>query len=214
MPEILPHGIVHGYPDEDAFLDSRSIANRLLDLCEENRLVGEDDLQALLYFSHGLHLMRTGKHLIYGDFEAHDGGPRLPSMWSSMRGIQEVVDVDTKGRRVFPPPLALTPEDRRRMAEKRRNHAISYRFLRRDIARETVHRAEGPTHPEVLSTLFAVVETYGRLPSRDLRALACAQGAPWHFTVEQAKTTLNLGMQISDETIRERFKFHKRVIPN
>lgn len=66
--------------------DSRSVANLLLD--EADRLhikIKHIALQKLLYFAHGLFLVRTRKPLVSGYFEAWQYGPVHPAVYRSFK---------------------------------------------------------------------------------------------------------------------------------
>ena len=64
--------------------DPRAICNLILDEARR-RPVTHVALQKLLYFSHGLYLLRTGKPLVRGYFEAWRHGPVHPGVYKSFK---------------------------------------------------------------------------------------------------------------------------------
>jgi uncharacterized phage-associated protein len=54
-----------------------------------------------------------------------------------------------------------------------------------------------------------VVNAYGGLSAGRLVDLSHAKNAPWSYVVENSKLRPMLGLRISDNVIRERFRFHK-----
>jgi Uncharacterized phage-associated protein len=66
--------------------DPRSVANLLLDLAEEQHLpITNLALQKLLYFAHGHFLIRTGRPLLSGSFEAWQYGPVHPAVYREFK---------------------------------------------------------------------------------------------------------------------------------
>ena len=66
-----------------------------------------------------------------------------------------------------------------------------------------------PDDPEVVQHIRRVMSSYGRLTPGRLVDISHAKDAPWHFIVESAKHTVAIGLRISDDVIKERFKHHK-----
>lgn len=66
-----------------------------------------------------------------------------------------------------------------------------------------------PNDAEVVDHIRRVMASYGRLTPGRLVDISHARDAPWHFVVETAKSTVAIGLRISDDVIRERFKHHK-----
>lgn len=70
--------------------DPRAVANLLLDLAgheEDCPLpISNLALQKLLYFAHGHFLIRTGKPLVQGAFEAWTFGPVHPAVYQAFKG--------------------------------------------------------------------------------------------------------------------------------
>lgn len=74
--------------------DPRSVANLLLDLADRQRLpITNLALQKLLYFAHGHFLIRTGKALVSGSFEAWQYGPVHPAVYREFKvaGAQPIL---------------------------------------------------------------------------------------------------------------------------
>ncbi|WP_112795590.1 type VI toxin-antitoxin system SocA family antitoxin [Rhizobium sp. SYY.PMSO] len=66
--------------------DPRAVANLMLD--EAGRIdlgLGHIQLQKLLYFSHGIHLIQTKSPLVSGYFEAWQYGPVHPTVYRSFK---------------------------------------------------------------------------------------------------------------------------------
>ena len=66
--------------------DPRGVANLLLDVADAERLrITNLALQKLIYFAHGIHLMKTKEPLVSGYFEAWQYGPVHPSVYRAFR---------------------------------------------------------------------------------------------------------------------------------
>lgn len=67
--------------------DPRAVANLLLDLAdrEDALSITHIALQKLLYFAHGHFLIRTGKPLVSGAFEAWKYGPVHPAVYQAFK---------------------------------------------------------------------------------------------------------------------------------
>lgn len=69
--------------------DPRAVANLLLDIADRSEggplPITHIALQKLLYFAHGHHLIRSGKPLISGAFEAWTYGPVHPAVYREFR---------------------------------------------------------------------------------------------------------------------------------
>ncbi|MEO0882915.1 MAG: type II toxin-antitoxin system antitoxin SocA domain-containing protein [Pseudomonadota bacterium] len=72
--------------------DARAVSNLILDEAGRSRIT-HVALQKLLYFSHGLHLQRTGEPLVKGYFEAWQHGPVHPAVYQAFKaaGAQPIV---------------------------------------------------------------------------------------------------------------------------
>lgn len=65
---------------------------------------------------------------------------------------------------------------------------------------------------ECRQTVSRVLDAYGQLSAGRLVELSHAPNAPWSFVVENSKVRPMLGLRITDNVIRERFKFHKFAV--
>jgi uncharacterized phage-associated protein len=66
-----------------------------------------------------------------------------------------------------------------------------------------------PENPEVKRHIERVMLSYGSLTPGRLVDISHAKDAPWHFIVNKGRTSIAFGLRISDDVIRDRFKFHK-----
>jgi uncharacterized phage-associated protein len=100
--------------------DPRAIANMLLDIAGSDEVGGLPisnlALQKLLYFAHGLFLIRTGQPLVQGGFEAWTYGPVHPAVYQAFKAEGgQPIRTRAEGRNVMTGaarPLA-TPTDPR-----------------------------------------------------------------------------------------------------
>lgn len=83
--------------------DPRAVANLLLDLADQMKIgVSNLALQKLLYFAHGHFLIRTGKPLVFGGFEAWTYGPVHPAAYQAFKGEEERhITIRAAGRNVM-----------------------------------------------------------------------------------------------------------------
>jgi uncharacterized phage-associated protein len=83
--------------------DSRAVANFLLDLAEQEGLaITNLALQKLLYFAHGHFLIRTGKPLVQGAFEAWTYGPVHPAVYQCFKDEgKRAIKVRAVGRNIM-----------------------------------------------------------------------------------------------------------------
>lgn len=65
------------------------------------------------------------------------------------------------------------------------------------------------TDTEVVQHVSRVMMFYGNLTPGRLVDISHAKDAPWHFVVDRARSSVALGMRISDNVILDRFKYHK-----
>ena len=158
--------------------DARAVANLILDEAQhKRRTVSNLSLQKLLYFSHGLYLMRHGQPLVTGYFEAWQFGPVHPVVYEAFKGAGDQL--------------------------------IDFRATRRDLVSQSVSEIEKIDDPDCRSTVSQVIDAYGSLSPGRLVELSHAPNAPWAFIVDNSKVRPMLGLRITDNVIRERFKFHK-----
>lgn len=69
-----------------------------------------------------------------------------------------------------------------------------------------------PDDLEVSDVVARVVGHYGPWAFSRLVDLTHAKNGPWDFVVKSAASSANLGLRISDEIVRERYKFLWKVI--
>ena len=104
-------------------------------------------------------------------------------------------------------------------------HPAVYQAFKSEGDRPLKVRAEGrnvmtgetrslplPTDPEVRRLLVKVLDAYGHLPPGRLIAISHAPRGPWATVVNKAKTSVALGMRISDTVILDCFKHHKVAV--
>lgn len=69
-----------------------------------------------------------------------------------------------------------------------------------------------PDDLEASDVVARVVGHYGPWTFSRLVDLTHAKNGPWDFVVKSAESTANLGLRISDQVVRERYKFLWKVI--
>lgn len=85
---VVPSKMSRGAP-----YDPRAVANLLLDLAdaeEESLPISNLALQKLLYFAHGHFLIKTGRPLVQGVFEAWTFGPVHPAVYQAFKSEGEL----------------------------------------------------------------------------------------------------------------------------
>lgn len=60
---------------------------------------------------------------------------------------------------------------------------------------------------DALDVIQKVIQFYGPKSAGELVELTHSKNGPWDYVVNEAKSSANLGLKISDATITERFKF-------
>lgn len=86
---------------------------------------------------------------------------------------------------------------------------ITFRATAMDVLTGNRKPLPSPDDLDVIQHIRRVMTSYGRLTPGRLVDISHAKDAPWHFVVESAKQTVAIGLRISDDVIRERFKYHK-----
>lgn len=89
------------------------------------------------------------------------------------------------------------------------NRAIDFRAQKLNPVTRKLAEFESITDPGCLATIVRVVSAYGGLTSGRLVELSHAANAPWAYVVNESKTRPMIGLRITDQIIRERFRFHK-----
>lgn len=86
---------------------------------------------------------------------------------------------------------------------------IDFRAVSRNPITGEASYIPNPVEGDVIDCVRRVAVTYARMTPGRLVELSHARGAPWHFIVDKARTSMAFGMRIPDNVIRERFKYHK-----
>jgi uncharacterized phage-associated protein len=86
---------------------------------------------------------------------------------------------------------------------------ITFRAERVDPATGECSNIPVPDDMDVQRHVERIMQTWGRLSTGRLVDISHAKGAPWDFIQDKGRTSLAFGLRISDEVIRERFKYHK-----
>ena len=158
--------------------DARAVANLILDEADrKSRRISNLSLQKLLYFSHGLYLIRKNSPLVTGYFEAWQYGPVHPTVYESFKGAAD--------------------------------RFIEFRASRLNLVTQQLETIPKIDDSDCLQTISQVVDAYGQLNPGRLVELSHATNAPWSFVVDNSKMRPMLGLRITDNIIRERFKYHK-----
>lgn len=90
-----------------------------------------------------------------------------------------------------------------------KDQPIAFRATGRDALTGKPTALKAMTDESALSCLRRIISLYGRMTPGRLVELSHAKGAPWQFVVENAKSTMALGLRIPDDVIVARFKYHK-----
>ncbi|AVX05251.1 hypothetical protein MXMO3_02740 [Maritalea myrionectae] len=161
----------------DSAIDPRIVANLFIERSRQDGFkVTNLSLQKLIYFAHGMFLLRHNSPLVSGYFEAWQYGPVHPLLYRELK---------SNGRQSIVSQLVL-----------------------KDIFSGEVRELAPPKDPAILEVVDLVVERYAKLPASLLVSLSHAPGSPWAVVVDKARTGVAIGGRISDELIKERFRFH------
>lgn len=90
-----------------------------------------------------------------------------------------------------------------------KDQPISFRASRHDPLTGAAIPLAAVSDHEALSCIRRILALYGRMTPGRLVELSHAKDAPWHFVVDNAKSTMALGLRIPDDVIIARFKYHK-----
>lgn len=154
------------------------MANLLLDLAELLDVrVTNLALQKLLYFSHAHFLIRTGRPLVTGYFEAWKYGPVHPGIYQAFKAAGK--------------------------------SQVQMRAVARNVMTGVETAISPPSDPDVRKQLVEVLSSYGRLTPGRLVDISHAPKGPWAHVANKARTSVSLGLRISDSVTLECFKFHK-----
>lgn len=86
------------------------------------------------------------------------------------------------------------------------------RALRHNLITGTYGTIDPVTDLDARRSVRAVMANFSKLSAGQLVDLSHATNGPWHFTVENAKINANLGLRITDDVTRSRFKYLKLAI--
>ena len=101
-------------------------------------------------------------------------------------------------------------------------HPSVYRAFKSSGSAPITTRAEGKDpltgHPrpiravedyEVIDLIRHVLRSYGTMSAGRLVDLSHAKNSPWAYIVDKSRTSIALGLQITDTVIMDRFRYHK-----
>ena len=157
-----------------ASYDPRAIANLIIQVIHNPPT--HLSLQKLLYFAHGAYLLRKGRPLVTGYFEAWNYGPVHPAVYSAFKSF---------GTKPITSPA-----------------------LGKDIRTGRMKSIPLPCDDEVLRMVKRVVNSLEDLTPGQLVALSHAKDGPWYQVYRRSKHEHMLGLRISNDAIRERYRAH------
>ena len=152
--------------DNQSSCDVRSVANHVLDERERFGLTTTHlSLQKLVYFCHGMHVVRFGTPLVDGYFEAWEHGPVHPFLYQVFKNCDaapimfrcEMEDMLTGTREIVPPPEQF--ETRNLVSEI----VLQMRSLTASQLRAKSHAVGGPWH-SIWSTAKKSLASSLRIP--------------------------------------------------
>jgi uncharacterized phage-associated protein len=86
---------------------------------------------------------------------------------------------------------------------------INNRAVAKDPLTGKTRDLQKPSDLEVIDLVRDVMKSYGHLPPGRLVDLSHAKGSPWSVVVDKARTDIAFGLQIPDDVIIDRFRYHK-----
>lgn len=89
---------------------------------------------------------------------------------------------------------------------------INFRMLDEDLLSRTVRSLEVPGDDVARDVVARVMRTFGALTAAQLLQIAMVPEGPWAATINKSRTSVVIGMRISDTVILERFKHHRIVL--
>lgn len=92
------------------------------------------------------------------------------------------------------------------------NRPITFRADRVDPLTGAKTALSSPSSPAITRLVMQVISTFGTLPAGRLVDISHARGAPWHFVVTEAQSSMAFGLRISESVILERYKHHKMSV--
>jgi uncharacterized phage-associated protein len=155
--------------------DARVIANEILRMAwETDRDLTQIEVQKIVYFMNGHHLVDHGVPMVSTDFEAWKRGPVQRILYDSFRhyGSAPITQLATS----FDP----------------------IRRVMKDLPMITSN--------SVRDTLERYFELYCDIPGNELVGMTHRHATPWSRTIDEAKTSANVGMIIPTAVIAEFFE--------
>lgn len=86
---------------------------------------------------------------------------------------------------------------------------IRFRATRQDALSGAQVAITPPASPDVGHYVRRILSSYGRLTAGRLVEISHAKNAPWHYVVDNSRTSLVFCLRIPDDVIADRFKHHK-----
>lgn len=86
---------------------------------------------------------------------------------------------------------------------------IEFRAVSRDPFTQVSRPIPACTDASAVARIRRIVRSYAGLTPGRLVEVSHARGAPWHFIVDKARTSVVLGMRIPDDVILSLFPRHK-----
>jgi uncharacterized phage-associated protein len=86
---------------------------------------------------------------------------------------------------------------------------IHFRASIQDPFTRTVRPLPECTDCDIKARVGRIVATYAGMTAGRLVEISHADGAPWRFIVDKARTETILGLRITNDVILARFKYHK-----
>lgn len=83
---------------------------------------------------------------------------------------------------------------------------ITFRAQKYDIIADQYISIEKIADRKVIATLISIVSWAKNLSAGQLVDLSHAKGGPWDFIVNKARDSVTLGLRITDEVIKQRYK--------
>jgi uncharacterized phage-associated protein len=161
--------------------DSKAIANYFLDCAKQSgKKLDPMQLQKLVYFAHGWHLVVGGGALIDEMVEAWRYGPVIPSLYHEFKSFGK--NPITKKASHF----TIVNEDK-------------WDYV---VVEPSIDNVEDTAKTRKL--LDIIWDSYGKLSGIQLSNLTHKPGSPWHVTWEQAQGRKNV--DIPDDLIRNYFR--------
>lgn len=89
---------------------------------------------------------------------------------------------------------------------------IARRALSRNVMTGESQEIPLPDDAEVREVLREVIHSFGRMSAGRLVELSHAPNGPWAHVVDKARTSVSIGLRITDKVTLERFKYQKIAV--